>query len=59
MPERLRLRRFHRGEKILLQAKLHYRKLPACAVLAENPIRLKLSSQRQAIARDDSFWQVA
>lgn len=32
MPKRLRLRRFHRGEKILLQAKLHDRKLPAWAL---------------------------
>jgi transposase len=32
MPKRLQLRRFHRGEKILLQAKLCDRKLPAWAM---------------------------
>lgn len=28
MPKRVKLRRFHRGEKQLLDAKLHDRKLP-------------------------------
>jgi transposase len=32
MPKRLQLRRFHRGEQILLQAKLTDRKLPAWAI---------------------------
>jgi transposase len=32
MPKRLRLRRFHRGEKQWLKAKLHDRKLPAWAM---------------------------
>jgi transposase len=32
MPKRLQLRRFHRGEKMLLNAKLHDRKLPAWAL---------------------------
>ena len=32
MPKRLQLRRFHRGEKRLLNAKLHDRKLPAWAM---------------------------
>ena len=32
MPKRLQLRRFHRGEKIVLNAKLHDRKLPAWAL---------------------------